>query len=183
MASETPATGLDPDGPGHAGVRVKPSRALVAVHRWSWVPVGLIAGREIVISLYRSWVARAGVSVPARPLAKVKTWVQDLAVGAALLPWTGQRHASLAEMLLWLAVVLTLATGTQYLVEGRRMRLTPGAVMRRERGWAEYSPGSVCRAEKPGCRSCSYPPWHYERRRTGNVPEPRPLPRAAPPAG
>ena len=48
--------------------------ALVAIDRWWWVPVALIAAREIAISLYRSWVARQGVSVPARPLAKVKTW-------------------------------------------------------------------------------------------------------------
>jgi CDP-diacylglycerol--glycerol-3-phosphate 3-phosphatidyltransferase len=101
--------------------------ALIAIHRWWWVPVAFIATREIAISLYRSWVARQGVSVPARPLAKLKTWVQDLAVGAALLPPTGHRHAGIALTLLWLAVVLTLATGTQYLVDGRRMRLTPRA--------------------------------------------------------
>jgi CDP-diacylglycerol--glycerol-3-phosphate 3-phosphatidyltransferase len=101
--------------------------ALIVIHRWWWVPVALIAAREIAISLYRSWVARQGVSVPARPLAKVKTWVQDLAVGAALLPLTGHRHAGLALTLLWLGVVLTLGTGTQYLLDGRRLRLTTGA--------------------------------------------------------
>src|ERR1700736_4306880 len=87
--------------------------ALVAIERWWWVPVGLIAGREILISLYRSWMARQGVSVPASPLAKVKTWIQDLAVGAALLPLTGNRHPGVAGTLLWLAVGLTLFTGRQ----------------------------------------------------------------------
>ncbi len=98
--------------------------ALVATNRWWWVPVALIAAREIAISLYRSWVARQGVSVPARPLAKLKTWVQDLAVGAVLLPTTGHRHAGLALSLLWFAVALTLVTGTQYLLDGRRTLTT-----------------------------------------------------------
>jgi CDP-diacylglycerol---glycerol-3-phosphate 3-phosphatidyltransferase len=100
--------------------------ALIAINRWWWVPVALIAAREIVISLYRSWVARFGISVPARPLAKVKTLVQDLAVGTALLPLTGTHHAMLPVTLLWLAVVLTLVTGAQYLLDGRRMRLATG---------------------------------------------------------
>ena len=42
-------------------------------------------------------------------------------MGAALLPLTGHRHAGLALSLLWLAVVLTLVTGPQYLLDGRRM--------------------------------------------------------------
>jgi CDP-diacylglycerol---glycerol-3-phosphate 3-phosphatidyltransferase len=97
--------------------------ALVAVERWWWLPVAIIAAREFAISLYRSWVAHQGVSVPARPLAKAKTWIQDLAVGAALLPLTGDRHPGLALGLLWLAVVLTVVTGAQYLLDGRRSRL------------------------------------------------------------
>lgn len=105
--------------------------ALVADERWWWLPVAVIATREIAISLYRAWVARQGVSVPARPLAKAKTWVQDLAVGAALLPLTGDRHGGLALSLLWLAVLLTVFTGAQYLVDGRRTRLMTGGGLAR----------------------------------------------------
>jgi CDP-diacylglycerol---glycerol-3-phosphate 3-phosphatidyltransferase len=101
--------------------------ALVAIERWWWLPVAVIAAREFAISLYRAWVAHQGVSVPARPLAKVKTWMQDLAVGAALLPLTGDRHRGLALAMLWLAVVLTVVTGAQYLLDGRRNRLMTGA--------------------------------------------------------
>src|ERR1700722_3358257 len=54
--------------------------ALAATGLTSWAPVGLIAGRELVISAYRSLVARHGVSVPARALAKMKTATQDGAV-------------------------------------------------------------------------------------------------------
>ena len=63
--------------------------ALAATGLASWIPVLLIAGREVAVSAYRSVVARNGISVPARPLAKCKTAAQDLAVGLILLPATG----------------------------------------------------------------------------------------------
>ena len=93
--------------------------ALVADHRFSWVPVVIIALREAAISLYRIVAARHGVSVPARALAKVKTWVQALAVGCVVLPLTGH-HRLLAETTLWVAVALTLVTGVQYYAEARK---------------------------------------------------------------
>jgi CDP-diacylglycerol--glycerol-3-phosphate 3-phosphatidyltransferase len=93
--------------------------ALVADHRFSWIPVTIIAFREVAISLYRIVAARHGVSVPARLLAKLKTLVQALAVGAVLLPITG-RHPALAVSALWVAVVLTVVTGTQYLLDARK---------------------------------------------------------------
>jgi CDP-diacylglycerol--glycerol-3-phosphate 3-phosphatidyltransferase len=92
---------------------------LVAVGRWWWLPVGLIAGRELFQTAWRSRLARRGVSVPATQLAKFKTLLQDLAVGGALLPWTTHHH-TLVQGVLWCAVVLTLVTGAQYLRVGRR---------------------------------------------------------------
>jgi CDP-diacylglycerol--glycerol-3-phosphate 3-phosphatidyltransferase len=93
--------------------------ALVAIGRWWWLPVGLIAGRELVQTALRSQLGRRGISVPATRLAKLKTMLQDLAVGGALLPWTAHHHA-LVQSVLWAAVVLTLLTGAQYLRIGRR---------------------------------------------------------------
>ena len=83
------------------------------------VPVLIITGREVVISVYRSVVGRHGVSVPAKPLAKGKTLCQLLAVGAALLPLTAHDRW-LYNTFLWLAVVLTVVTGAQYLATARR---------------------------------------------------------------
>jgi CDP-diacylglycerol--glycerol-3-phosphate 3-phosphatidyltransferase len=83
-----------------------------------WAPVGIIAVREIGLIGYRSWLARRGVSMPATNGAKFKTWLQSLAVGAALLPATA-RHPDFGGGLLWAAVVLTLVTGAQYLRDGR----------------------------------------------------------------
>ena len=93
--------------------------ALVAEGAFWWVPVALIAVREVVISAYRSYVGRRGISVPARRWAKIKTIVQEVAIGFALLPLTSDEKW-VATTVLWAAVVLTLVTGVQYLLDGRR---------------------------------------------------------------
>lgn len=104
--------------------------ALAAVGLIPWLPVVLIAGRELVISVYRSAVARRGISVPARPLAKLKTAFQDAAVGFILLPATGRHDLWVGHTILWISVVLALASGAQYLVDSRRPAPVP-AVARR----------------------------------------------------
>jgi len=93
---------------------------LVANGVFWWLPVLLITVREVGISAYRSWIARRAISMPARPAAKAKTVVQDLAVGFALLPLTAADHPFVANAFLWGAVALTLVTGAQYLLDGRR---------------------------------------------------------------
>lgn len=94
--------------------------ALVAEHVFWWLPVALIAAREVLISAYRAAVGRHGVSVPARFGAKVKTVVQDFAVGFALLP-VGDTD-TVADVLLWAGVALALFTGVQYLFDARSGR-------------------------------------------------------------
>jgi len=93
--------------------------ALAAEHHLPWLPVGLIALREVGMSVYRSWAGRLGVSIPARPLAKLKTLVQDLAIATCLLPPLAT-YGTLQHVAIWLAAGLTLVTGAQYLVDGRR---------------------------------------------------------------
>jgi len=80
-----------------------------------WIlPVALIAGREIVISVYRTFVAAKGVSIPASRIAKWKTVCQQLAVGFALWPWFAVDAKWLWVTLLWAAVVLSLISAIQY---------------------------------------------------------------------
>jgi CDP-diacylglycerol---glycerol-3-phosphate 3-phosphatidyltransferase len=62
--------------------------ALVSVDVFWIVPVAIIAAREVGISVYRSFAGAKGISVPASKLGKYKTIVQQLAVGAAVLPTT-----------------------------------------------------------------------------------------------
>lgn len=95
--------------------------ALVYEGRLWWLPVSVIAGREVAISAYRSYVGRRGVSVPARRSAKIKTWVQAFAVGLAILPSDGGGRDALADTMLWLAVGFTLVTGVQYMLDGRQV--------------------------------------------------------------
>jgi CDP-diacylglycerol---glycerol-3-phosphate 3-phosphatidyltransferase len=92
--------------------------ALVANHVFWVVPVVIIAAREFVISVYRSVVGTRGVSVPASRLAKRKTLVQQIAVGLAILPLTVD-VAWLWQSFLWLAVVLALVSGYDYLRASR----------------------------------------------------------------
>jgi CDP-diacylglycerol---glycerol-3-phosphate 3-phosphatidyltransferase len=95
--------------------------ALVAKGALWWVPVTLIATREVAVSAYRSYVGRRGISVPARMSGKVKTWVQAIAVGLAIVPSTSEGYESVVDVVVWVAVAMTLVTGVQYLHEGRRV--------------------------------------------------------------
>lgn len=95
--------------------------ALAVAGTFPWLPVLLITAREIAISAYRSWQGRRGVSIPARWWAKVKTVVQEVAVGLALLPLAEQHAPWLGEGVLWIGVVLALVTGAQYLLDARKV--------------------------------------------------------------
>lgn len=100
--------------------------ALVAAGGFWWLPVALITMRELGISVFRSYWGRRGLAVPASHLAKIKTVVQAVAVGLALLPPVADDHGWLATTVLWVAVALTLLSGVQYLVEGRRATASGG---------------------------------------------------------
>lgn len=93
--------------------------ALVVQGAFWWLPVAVITAREVAISAYRSWMGRRGVSVPARYWAKVKTVVQEVAIGFALLPPTSA-VGWLPKGVLWAGVVLAVVTGAQYLLDGRK---------------------------------------------------------------
>ncbi len=93
--------------------------ALVAKGIVWWLPVALIAIREISMSVYRSVVGRHGISIPARNSAKLKTLVQDIAIGMCLAPPLAGRTGLLSAAI-WVATALTVFTGAQYLVDGRR---------------------------------------------------------------
>ena len=85
-----------------------------------WIlSVAIIAVREFVISMYRTVAGSKGVSVAASKLAKHKTLAQQFAVGLALLPLTAVDYSWLAACALWIAVVLAVVSGTQYLWRAR----------------------------------------------------------------
>ena len=100
--------------------------ALAALGHLPWLPVVLIAIREVGMQVYRSWVGRRGVSIPARKSAKIKTLVQDLAIGTVIIPPLAHQH-SLQVAAIWFACALTLYTGAEYLFDGRRALHAPAA--------------------------------------------------------
>lgn len=106
--------------------------ALVTEGLFWWLPVTLIAVREVAVSLYRTWMGKRGISIPARWWAKVKTVVQQVAVALVLLPVTAA-HPSLAAAGLWAGVGLTLFTGAQYLLDARRVMAAAEAADRSAR--------------------------------------------------
>ena len=95
--------------------------ALVANGQFHWLPVGVIALRELVISGYRSRVGRRGISVPATKMAKWKTFVQLWSIGFAVIPPIASSAHWIATSALWLALVLTVQTGFSYMVGARKI--------------------------------------------------------------
>ncbi|MHB8329571.1 MAG: CDP-alcohol phosphatidyltransferase family protein [Acidimicrobiales bacterium] len=93
--------------------------AIAARGEVSWTPVALIAAREMSMSVYRVVVGRRGVSIPARPSAKAKTLVQGIAILLCLAPPVAP-HRAVLSVAVWVAAVLTLGTGAQYVIDGRR---------------------------------------------------------------
>jgi CDP-diacylglycerol---glycerol-3-phosphate 3-phosphatidyltransferase len=104
---------------------------LVVIDEFWWLPVALIGARELAVSLLRIHWGRLGLAIPATKLAKVKTLVQAVAVGTALWPGGLTDVAEmLADVLLGVAVVLTLVSGWQYFRAGSRLATSmepPGA--------------------------------------------------------
>jgi CDP-diacylglycerol--glycerol-3-phosphate 3-phosphatidyltransferase len=96
------------------------SLALVAELPW-WVVV-VILGREILITVFRLVVIKKRV-IPASRGGKAKTISQSIALGLWLTPtwiFVGEWIFVVNWALMGVAVVLTVVTGIDYLVRGRR---------------------------------------------------------------
>ncbi len=100
--------------------------ALVAKGIVWWLPVAIIALREVAMSVYRSVAGRHGISIPARNSAKVKTLLQDVAIGMCLAPPLASHHTVLSTAI-WVATAMTVFTGGQYYLDGRRAARAGGA--------------------------------------------------------
>lgn len=85
-----------------------------------WLAIAIIALREFGMMAWRSHVAQQGISIPARPNAKIKTMLQDLAIAVVVLPPTSHL-AWLHAIVLWAAVGMTLLTGAEYYLDGRKL--------------------------------------------------------------
>ncbi len=85
----------------------------------TWIPVAIIAIRELGISAYRSAAARQGASLPALPLGKWKAVVQMIAVGGFITPLT-ESWTVAQQIVLWTAVAITVVSGLDIVRRGWR---------------------------------------------------------------
>ena len=89
-----------------------------------WITV-VIAIREVGITVLRAVLARRSI-IPASMGGKIKTTLQMAAIVAFLAPWSSFMESAsvplaVANVLLYLALAITVATGVDYLVRGWRL--------------------------------------------------------------
>lgn len=110
-----------------------------------WGPLPLwvllvIFGREVAVTVFRSWAARRGSVISAGPSGKVKAFVQNIFIGSLLLwyglvrtavarGWEGEPawsawatfHGAVVALTLGAAVILTIYSMGVYAVQNRRL--------------------------------------------------------------
>jgi cardiolipin synthase len=85
------------------------------------LPALVILCREIMVSGLREFLAELAVGVPVSKLAKWKTGVQMVAIGFVIVGeagWSAIPVVEIGTVGLWLAALLTLYTGYDYLRAG-----------------------------------------------------------------
>jgi CDP-diacylglycerol---glycerol-3-phosphate 3-phosphatidyltransferase len=92
-----------------------------------WVTTAILV-REVGVTVLRFWVIRHGVIAASRG-GKAKTVVQALAIGLYILPLTGVL-ASGRWWLMGVALVLTIATGLDYVYRALTLRQTSARAMK-----------------------------------------------------
>ncbi|MGZ4593349.1 MAG: CDP-diacylglycerol--glycerol-3-phosphate 3-phosphatidyltransferase [Actinomycetes bacterium] len=86
-----------------------------------WITIVILV-REIGVTLLRFFVIRHGV-MPASRGGKVKTLLQAVAIGLLVLPLEGWLH-EVALLVMYVAVVVTVVTGVDYVHRALRLRRT-----------------------------------------------------------
>ena len=86
----------------------------------------IILTREILISGLREFLAKVSIDMPVRSLAKLKTFIQMMAIAILLTGESGNKIINFQDynaqtvgiILLWFSAFLTLYTGYDYLIKG-----------------------------------------------------------------
>ena len=100
--------------------------SVLALLPW-WVTLTILV-REVGVTLLRFWVIRHGVIAASRG-GKAKTVLQALAIGLYTLPFDGL-FGTLRWWVMAAAVVLTVATGLDYVHRALALRRTSARAMR-----------------------------------------------------
>ena len=95
------------------------SKGVIA--EWETIPALIILLREIAVSGLREFLAEIKVSIPVSKIAKLKTSLQLIALGILILSESGITIVPillLGKISLWLAALMTLYTGYDYIKSG-----------------------------------------------------------------
>ncbi len=82
---------------------------LANLGRVPWLAVWIIILREVMITVLRHFAGKKGLAVAASPWGKLKTFIQIVAIAAIML------RLPFHEAILWIAVILTIWSGLDYL--------------------------------------------------------------------
>ena len=96
------------------------------IRQYEVIAAIIILTREILISGLREFLARGRIKLPVTNLAKLKTFLQMVAIALLLTGETGNKILNFQDynaqtigiILLWLSAFLTLYTGYEYLRKG-----------------------------------------------------------------
>ncbi len=96
--------------------------ALVMLTSLQWVPawmVILIIGRELVVTGVRAMAAEKGIVIAADVWGKLKTVLQDIAIVVLVIhyPWGGFDPQFWGIAAMWLALLVTLFSGVNYVLK------------------------------------------------------------------
>ncbi|WP_392545395.1 CDP-diacylglycerol--glycerol-3-phosphate 3-phosphatidyltransferase [Oryzobacter sp. 24SJ04S-52] len=118
---------------------------------WWWVTIVVLV-REWGITAVRFWVIRHGVMAAGRG-GKVKTLLQTFGIGFFLWPRSTLPLPHLWDALAWgllgAAVVVTVVTGVDYLVQALRLRQTSERAVRKRAERAERAQQRAAREGRP----------------------------------
>ena len=97
---------------------------MLAAHGWApaWV-VCVIIGRELAVTGLRSVTAGKGIDISASRLGKLKTGFQIAAIIPLMIhyPVLGVDFDGLGRALLWVALIFTMWSGTDYFIKFKRV--------------------------------------------------------------
>src|SRR6202012_5296565 len=94
---------------------------LSALGELPWWVTGVIMFREIGVTALRFWVIRRGVIAASRG-GKAKTLLQIIAICLYILPATLSPPGIVRELFMAAAVVVTVVTGVDYVLQAMRLR-------------------------------------------------------------
>ena len=94
---------------------------LSALGELPWWVTGVIMFRELGVTALRFWVLRRGVIAASRG-GKLKTLLQVIAICLYVLPATLSPPAIVRELFMAAAVVVTVVTGVDYVLQAIRLR-------------------------------------------------------------